>query len=190
MPLSFVPRSSEQRDRPPGCRHGRASLRIPVLGALAITSGMLLVGYIASSIHRGIPAPRLASLHRVPLGCSPCSLTSRPRTAPAAVRPRHGRGGDCAACSVAAATTATAVSSARVTAGGSALRGCVDLQRRVSDHTGHPLDDAGVGDVFAHSTTPTSCSSPARAERSSSALVSCIGHGSLSTCRRSTSLRG
>ena len=31
----------------PGAAVGRASLRIPVLGALAITAGMLLVGYIA-----------------------------------------------------------------------------------------------------------------------------------------------
>ena len=64
----------------PGAAVGRASLRIPVLGALAITSGMLLVGYIAPRyIVEFLPALRRSPAR---LGSSPCSLASRPGRRP------------------------------------------------------------------------------------------------------------
>jgi hypothetical protein len=128
----------------PGAAIGRASLRIPILGALAITSGMLLVGYIAPRyIVEFLPAFVVAGAAGLFAVLARIETWTRPRqfflAAGAVVLALFGG----------AANAATALSSARVTAGGAALRDYVDLQRRVSDHTGHPLDDdVTFGDVL------------------------------------------
>jgi hypothetical protein len=118
-----------------GAAIGRASLRIPLLGAVVITAGMLLVGYLAPRyIVEFLPALVIAGAAGLFVVLARMAAWGRPgRTLVAA-------GATALALFGASSNAATALTSARLTAGGSALRRFVELQMRVSDRTGRPLD--------------------------------------------------
>jgi hypothetical protein len=119
----------------PAASLGRASLRIPLLGAISITGGMLLVDYIAPRyLVEFLPALVIAGSAGLAVVLSRWGSWSSRRRLLATLA------GAILALFGLAANAATALSSARWTAGGSALGELVEAQKWVSDRTGRPLD--------------------------------------------------
>jgi hypothetical protein len=117
-----------------GASVGRASLRVPVLGALSITGGMLLVGYVAPRyLVELLPALTIAGAAGLFAVLARIGHWRQRRRVVVAVTATLLAGFG------ASANAATALTSARVAAGGSSLRDYVELQRWVSDHTGDAL---------------------------------------------------
>jgi hypothetical protein len=120
----------------PGAETGPATLRVPLLGALSILGGVLFVGYIAPRYTAEfIPSLLIAAAAAV--------LPVLDRIA--AFTTRTGRRAvwtlltACALYGVVANVSIAAVA-ARVGEGGSSMRALVEMQHRVSNATGHPLD--------------------------------------------------
>ena len=119
------------RSRP---SEGFAMLRIPLLGALSIVGGVLMVGYITPRyLAEFVPFLILASVAGV------CGLVRRPQ--------RHSRlaiAGLTGIAALAAFGTATnlaiATTAARVGTGGSPLLDYVAAQHWISERTGNPMD--------------------------------------------------
>lgn len=118
----------------PGASRGPAHLRVPLLGALTILTGLFGIGYIAQRyVAEFVPALTIAGTVGLVTILERVGRWPRRRRSMALAL--------ATAVTLFGATTtlAASLSMSRYASGGTALRGLVEVQAQLSDVTGHPL---------------------------------------------------